>query len=95
MRLILSPSAEQDLTDILQYTLETWGEDQLLAYRAIIDKAFLTLIENPRVGAPRLEISGEHRVFPVGSHIIVYRVSNAAILISRILHGRMDVRQHL
>jgi len=24
--LILSPRAENDFTDILQYTLETWGE---------------------------------------------------------------------
>lgn len=95
LRLILSPRAEQDFTDILQYTLETWGEDQLFSYRAILDKAFLTLIENPRIGAPRPEISGEHRVFPAGSHIIVYRVGEAAILISRILHARMDVRRHV
>lgn len=95
LRLILSPRAEQDFSDILQYTLETWGEDQLLAYRAILDKALLTLIENPRIGAARPEISGEHRIFPVGSHIIIYRVSDVAILISRILHARMDVRRHL
>lgn len=95
LRLILSPSAERDFSDILQYTLESWGEDQLLAYRAILDKAFLTLIENPRIGVIRPEISGQHRVFPVGSHIIIYRASDAAILVSRILHARMDVRRHL
>jgi len=26
--LILSPQAEEDFADILQYTLETWGEAQ-------------------------------------------------------------------
>lgn len=95
LRLILSPKAEQDFTDILQYTLETWGEEQLIAYRAILDKAFLTLLENPRIGAPRPKISGEHRVFPAGSHIIVYRVSDAAVLVSRILHVRMDAHRHV
>jgi len=95
LRLILSPKAEQDFTDILQYTLEVWGEEQLLAYRAILDKALLTLLENPRIGALRPEISGEHRVFPAGSHIIIYRLSDAAILVSRILHARMDVRRHV
>ena len=91
--LILSPRAEEDLTDILQYTLENWGEEQLLAYRAILDKAFSTLRGNPQIGMRRPEISREHRIFPAGSHIIVYRVSDVAILVSRILHVRMDVRR--
>jgi toxin ParE1/3/4 len=30
--LILSPRAEDDFTDILQYTLETWGEAQAFEY---------------------------------------------------------------
>jgi toxin ParE1/3/4 len=95
LRLILSPKAQEDFTDILQYTLETWGEAQQLAYRAILDKALLTVLGNPRIGTERPEISSAHRVFPAGSHIIVYRVSDSAILVSRILHVRMDARHHL
>lgn len=94
-RLILSPRAEEDLTDILQYTLETWGEEQLHVYRAVIEKALAILRGNPGIGTRRLEISREHRIFPVGSHIIVYRMGDAAILVSRILHARMDVRLHI
>jgi len=66
LRLILSPRAEEDFTDILQYTLETWGKEQFHAYRAILDKALLTLQGNPRIGMQRPEITGEHRVFPAG-----------------------------
>jgi hypothetical protein len=34
-RLILSPRAQDDLSDILQYTLKTWGEAQVLAESGI------------------------------------------------------------
>lgn len=94
-RLILSPRAETDFTDILQYTLETWGEAQMLAYRAVIHQALLSIRDNPEIGPLREEISSAHRVFPAGQHIIIYRVKDAEVHVSRILHGRMDVRRHL
>jgi len=34
LRLILSPQAQNDFADILQYTLETWGKAQTLSYRS-------------------------------------------------------------
>lgn len=94
-RLILSPQAEQDFTDILQYTLETWGEAQLVAYRAVLEEAIQTILDNPRIGSVRPDISPAHRSFLAGSHIVVYRLSDAAILVSRILHTRMDVRRQV
>ena len=93
--LILSPRAEDDFADILQYTLETWGEVQAFDYRDVPDKALLTIREHPQIGYSRSELSAAHRIFPVGSHIIVYRVTERAILVSRILHGRMDLGTHL
>lgn len=48
--LFLSPQAEDDFADILQYTLETWGENQVYVYRAVLDKALLTIKQNPRLG---------------------------------------------
>jgi len=71
--LILSPQAEEGFTDILQYTLDTWGEVRTYAYRAILDKAFLVIQQNPQIGHVRSELSAAHRLFPAGRHIIVYR----------------------
>ncbi len=48
--LILSPRAVDDFTDILQYSLETWGEAQADAYRDVLDKALLTVQDNPHIG---------------------------------------------
>ncbi len=93
--LILSPQAEDDFADILQYTFETWGEDQVYLYREVIDKALLTIQQNPQIGHRKLEISQEHRAFPAGRHIIFYRTTSNAVLVSRILHERMDYGRNL
>lgn len=93
--LILSPKAEEDFADIFQYSLETWGEAQAYTYRDILDRALLTIQDNPQLGHGRPELSAQHRIFPAGKHIIVYRVAARAILVSRILHGRMDLGSNL
>ena len=95
LRLILSPQAQHDFADILQYTLETWGKAQALFYRSILDRALVTLQENPRIGHRRPDLSAEHRILPAGHHLIIYRCSDTAIYVSRILHKRMDVRRHV
>jgi len=93
--LILSPKAEDDFADIFQYSLETWGEAQAEAYRDILDKALLAIQDNPQIGHGRPELSARHLIFPAGRHIIVYRVTARAILVSRILHGRMDLGRNV
>jgi toxin ParE1/3/4 len=93
--LILSPQAEEDFTDILQYTLDTWGEAQTYAYRAILDKALLAIQQYPQIGHIRPELSAAHRLFPAGRHIIVYRVKDNVVYVSRILHERMDITRHI
>ena len=55
--IILSPKAEEDFADILQYTFQTWCEKQMYVYRAVIDKALLTIQQNPDIGHQRPEIS--------------------------------------
>ena len=93
--LFLAPRAEDDFADILQYALETWGEAQVFAYRAVLDKALLTIRQSPHIGQPRKELSPAHRIFPAGQHIIVYRATEQAVYVSLILHGRMDIRRNL
>ena len=93
--LILSPQAEEDFADILQYTLETWGEAQVYAYREVLDKTLQTIQENPYIGSNRPELSSQHLIFPAGEHLIIYQVSDIAVTVSRILYRGMDIGQHL
>lgn len=64
LALILSPQAEDDFADILQYTFETWGRHQVYVYRDVLDKALLTIQKNPQIGHRKMELSPQHRTFP-------------------------------
>ncbi|MEI2774015.1 MAG: type II toxin-antitoxin system RelE/ParE family toxin [Candidatus Competibacter sp.] len=92
-RLELSESARQDFRDILSFTLQTWGERQLVEYRQKLDAALQIIIENPQAGHARYGMM----VYPVGRHVVFYQVDDDArtVYVVRILHGRMDALRHL
>ncbi len=94
-KLILSPLAEEDFADILQYTFDTWNKNQVLIYRSVLDKALTTIQKNPRIGTLKPKLSHKHRIFPAGQHLIIYYHTENAVMISRILHKRMDYTQYL
>jgi toxin ParE1/3/4 len=90
-RLILSPKAQQDIENILRYTGEQWGEKQIEIYRDRLTGALETISGNPASGHASIDLPETHRVYPVGSHVIVYRVQADVIGVIRILHKRMSL----
>ncbi len=93
--LTLSPKAEQDIENILRYTGEAWGEKQLLIYRDKLADALEMLRANPAIGHQTPPLPETHRLYPLGSHVIVYRTNEFVIGVIRILHQRMSVTRHL
>ena len=91
----LSPKARQDFIDILRYTGETWGPDQLQTYRDKIDDALQAIGRNPQIGHRRDDLPATHLVYLVGSHVIVYRTGTDSIGVARILHQRMSLGRHV
>ncbi len=91
LSLQLSPKAYQDLVDILRFTGETWGPEQLHAYRDKIDSALQAISHNPRIGSQRQDLPETHRAYLVGSHVIVYRHIKDNLQVVRILHQRMSL----
>ena len=92
----LTNMAKADLKDIGRYTLNKWGREQRNHYLSILDACFRQLAENPFNGKDCSEIRGGYRKFNVGSHIIFYRqIIYDSIEIVRVLHGHMDVENHL
>ena len=91
----LSPKARQDFIDILRYTGETWGRDQLSLYRDKIVRAFQTIRNNPRIGHRRHDLPSTYLAYLAGSHVVIYRIDNHGIGIVRILHQRMSLPRHL
>ena len=91
----LAPKAQQDFIDILRYTGEKWGPNQLLVYRGKLDDALQAISASPRTGHSRIDLPPTHLAYPVGSHVIVYRVYADSVGIVRILHQRMSLGRHV
>ena len=94
-QLTLSPKACQDFIDILRYTGETWGEDQLLTFRGKLDDALQAIARNPQRGHHRVDLPSTHQAYLVGSHVIVYRIRADDVAVVRILHQRMCLAKHV
>lgn len=62
----LSPRSRQDFVDILRFTGETWGQNQLLPYRDKINEALQAIGDNPQLGHRRAEQPPDFRYYPRG-----------------------------
>ena len=89
-------AARADLKGIAIFTEQTWGRDQRNSYLTELDQAFHRLTENFQLGQTCDHIRSGYRVFPVGSHLIFYKLaSDQTPEIIRVLHKRMNVSAHL
>lgn len=60
-KIVLSPRARQDFIDILRYTGETWGREQLHLYRDKLDDALRLIARNPEMGHRSPELTAAAR----------------------------------
>jgi toxin ParE1/3/4 len=91
----LSKKARQDFIDILRYTGQSWGPNQLEIYRDKIDDALQAISRNPELGHTREDLPTTHRAYLVGAHVVVYRLEDQGIGVVRILHQRMSLARHV
>lgn len=91
----LSKRATIDIEDILLYSLQTWGEQQMYSYQTALREGLDTIQTNPFVGHQHRDLSDKHRVFRVKQHLVIYKIIGQTIFIVRILHRRMDISHHL
>ena len=75
----LSSKAEDDIRSIQQYTFETFGEEQVFTYEAILNEALLTIIHNPGLGHQRSDIPSGCRAYLAGQHFIVFRIEEKTV----------------
>lgn len=94
-RLRLSSKAQRDVEHILRYTEKTWGGAQAVVYKEKLNAALVSLRANPLTGYRSADLPETHRLFPFGSHVIVYSVKADVIGVARILHQRMNVSRHV
>ena len=93
---ILTKKAITDLSDIWNYTFDTWSENQADKYYSMILETFEYLAVNPGLGKTYDIIIDDLKGFRIGKHVIFYMKQDLdTILIVRILHGQMDLKNRL
>ena len=95
MKLALTPRAEQDLSEIFDYSADQWGTDRAVAYLKLLHATMERLMRFPEFGRTADEVGPGLRIVPAGSHIVVYRLQPDVVAVIRILHQRMDLAGHL
>lgn len=93
----LTNKTVEDLTNIWEYTVETWSEQQADDYYNMLIASCQKIIENPRLFSLKYEeiAEGLHG-YRANKHIIFYRIlTDGEILVIRILHQRMDLKHRV
>jgi toxin ParE1/3/4 len=91
----LSPKALADLDTIWEYSVQNWGETRSETYVRGIHAALELVAVNPHMARDASSIRPGLPKYYVGSHVIFFRLNDKRIVVSRILHSRMDFPRHL
>lgn len=106
-RVLLGAEAERDISTILAWTTERFGEHQARIYKETLLAAIRALESGPaivgakmrdeiRPGLMSLHVARDRRR---GRHIIMFRVSEASdvrtIEVVRLLHDAMELARHM
>jgi toxin ParE1/3/4 len=87
----LSPKALADLDAIWEYSVQNWGKTRSEAYIRGINAALELVAVNPHVERD----AGSIRPGLLKYYVGFFRLSDNHIVVSRILHARMDFPRHL
>ncbi|MFY0598155.1 MAG: type II toxin-antitoxin system RelE/ParE family toxin [Cyclobacteriaceae bacterium] len=92
----LTNKAVGDLSDIWEYTLEAWSEDQADSYYEMLIDSCSSIANEPKSGKIYTNIAQNLFGYRVGRHIIFYRTTSPSeVEITRILHERMDLKSRI
>jgi toxin ParE1/3/4 len=87
----ISPAADQDLSEIFDYTAENYGTSQAVVYLEALHQVFVELGAAPEMGRKRDEIRRGLRSFPKNSHMIFYRIRSRRVWIVRVISMQRDI----
>ena len=95
MRLRLSKLALADLEEIHDFTQNRWGEEQATHYLGMLWDALEEIQMDPTRWRLRPDIHKEARVRVCGRHLIIYRIHNERVEVSRLLHGARKLPENM
>ena len=93
---ILTNKAVLDLSNIWNYTFDIWSEKQADKYYQMLLNNCQMIADNPTSGKNYEGVLNRLLGHKIGHHIIFYRIeSEKEILIIRILHEQMDLKNRI
>jgi toxin ParE1/3/4 len=92
--LSITRRAGKDVREIWDYIATRDSAEAADHVTAEITSQFEKIADMPGIGHRRYEIkSRSYRVCSVFSYLIIYRVKGRTVFISRVVHGRRDLRR--
>lgn len=92
----LTNKAVEDLNEIWDYTCNKWSEEQADKYYRMLLENCQDIAGNPSLGKNYDGIEANLFGLKTNRHIIFYRkIERNIIEITRILHGRMDLKNKI
>jgi len=91
----LTNAAAADLREIIKYTLDQWGEEQVILYRDRLETRFALMAKFPELGRTHVELPDHIFYVTEGKHYVFYKVVDDGIEIIRLLHARMEMIRHI
>jgi toxin ParE1/3/4 len=92
----LTNKAVEDLNGIWVYTFDNWSEKQADKYYNMLIGFCQDIADKPELGKNYDEIRTDLFGLKANRHIIFYRnIETGLIEITRILHGRMDLKNRI
>jgi len=92
----LTNKAVEDLANIWEYTFEKWSEQQADNYYEMLISNCKEIASNPNLGKTYDGVTKGLLGMRTNRHVIFYRkMDEDYIEITRILHGRMDLKKRI
>jgi toxin ParE1/3/4 len=89
-RLFLTPLAEADLNEVLDYIAEHRPLTALAVVERIREKCKL-IASQPMIGQRRPEYPGDYRSSPIERWVVFYRIVGDTVEVHRIVDGARDL----
>jgi toxin ParE1/3/4 len=94
-QLRISAEAENDIDEIVAYSIANWGPEQAERYLGKLEEGLNRLLVNPRLGRSCNAIHSGLRRFEIERHVAFFISEPEVVLIVRVLHQSMLPSRYL
>ena len=96
-RLLVTPEAEADINDILDYLHREAGARVAASYGRKFATLIERLVESPGIGAPRPALGPHARIGIIQPYLLIYDFTavDDTLTLLRVVHGRRNITRRL